>query len=73
MTKPTDEDILKTLHDRPNGQMTYVMRNCLSSRFKGLKVDWLRRQLQRLEKEGRVRRAPTHYARQICWALPDEA
>ena len=36
---------------------------------KGLKTDWVRRQLERLERAGQVKRVPSVYARQICWAL----
>ena len=50
--------------------MTYVIRNGLSmAGHKGLKTNWVRRQLERLERAGQVKRVPSVYARQICWAL----
>lgn len=67
--KPTDDEIIEAVAERPNGQMTYVVCNLLSSRYRGLKTEWVRRRLERMEKSGRVRRVPSHYMTQICWAL----
>lgn len=70
--KPTDAEIKGQIISWGTQQMTYVIRNGLAMEgHKGLKTDWVRRQLQRLEKAGEVKRVPTPYARQICWALAD--
>ncbi|MFJ2455411.1 hypothetical protein ACIOWK_27365 [Pseudomonas protegens] len=70
---PTDAEIKGQIITWGSQQMTYVIRNGLAMNgHKGLKTDWVRRQLQRLEKSGEVKRMPSPYARQICWALADE-
>ncbi|AOZ11227.1 hypothetical protein AA042_00015 [Pseudomonas lundensis] len=68
--KPTDAEIKAQIMYWGSQQMTYVIRNGLSmAGRKGLKTNWVRRQLERLERAGQVKRVPSVYARQICWAL----
>jgi DNA-binding HxlR family transcriptional regulator len=68
MSKPTDSEILDVVLVR--GPInTYVVRNWLGTQFKGIKTDYVLRRLKKLEKAGRVRRHPTAYAVQICWAI----
>ena len=68
--KPTDAEIKAQIMYWGSQQMTYVIRNGLSmDGHKGLKTDWVRRQLERMERAGEVKRVPSVYARQICWAL----
>lgn len=70
--KPTDTEIKAQILNWGSQQMTYVIRNGLAmDGHKGLKTDWVRRQLERLERAGQVKRVPSVYARQICWALAD--
>lgn len=71
-SKPTDTEIKAQIQSWGHTQMTYVIRNGLAmAGHKGLKTDWVRRQLVRMEKAGQVKRVPSVYARQICWALAD--
>jgi len=68
--KRTDAEIKAQIMYWGSQQMTYVIRNGLSmAGHKGLKTNWVRRQLERLERAGQVKRVPSVYARQICWAL----
>ena len=70
--KPTDAEIKAQIVSWGQTQMTYVIRNGLSmAGHKGLKTAWVRRQLERLERAGEVKRVPSVYARQICWALAE--
>lgn len=66
---PTDLQIVAVLVAYPSGEMTYVVKNRLRSDigFRGLKTDWVRRCLQRLEREGYVERVRPNYAGPICW------
>lgn len=68
MTKPTDEEILAAVASGYQ-MMTYVIRNTLAWKHNGLETAWVRRRLMALEKTGMVKRAPTSYAVQICWAI----
>ncbi|MFJ3410590.1 hypothetical protein [Pseudomonas protegens] len=69
---PTDAEIKDQITTWGTQQMTYVIRNGLAMNgHKGLKTEWVRRQLVRLERSGQVKRVPSVYARQICWALAD--
>ena len=69
-SKPTDAEIKGQISNWGPQQMTYVIRNGLSmDGHKGLETDWVRRQLVRMERAGEVKRVPSVYARQICWAL----
>ncbi len=65
-----DTDVMRTLHARgPNGMMTYVIANCLSAGRKRVPTSKVRSALERLERVGAVKRVPSVYARQICWAV----
>ena len=68
MELPSDDKIIAAVRDWGNSAMTYVVRNRLD--FAGYRVEtpWVLRQLKRLEKAGRVHRAKTSYAVQICWS-----
>lgn len=74
----TDDDVLAAVRTRAGtGVMTYVLRNILGGFSNepgyrpGLRTDEVRRRLQRLERMGRVRRVPSSYVREICWAPVD--
>ena len=68
--KPTDAEIKAQIMYWGSQQMTYVIRNGLSMAGRqGLKTNWVRRQLERLERAGQVKRVPSVYARPLCWAL----
>ncbi|PUA41378.1 hypothetical protein C5U62_32150 [Pseudomonas protegens] len=70
--KPTDAEIKAQILRWGSQEVTYVIRKGLATDgHKGLKTDWVRRQLERLERSGQVKRVPSIYARQICWALAD--
>lgn len=75
-TSIREEDILKALRERPKGQMTYVVTNGLNmDRAPGsekVTTDQVRRQLEKMERAGKVKKAPSIYARQICWAPVEE-
>lgn len=62
------DEILKALAVRPSGVMTYVVGNVLR-RERGMDVTTtaIRCELLRMEAAGLVERAPSNYARQICW------
>lgn len=67
-----DSDVLAALREWGRGSMTYVVRNRLAMRSRPqLKTEQVRRQLERMEKNGKVVRVESVYARQICWALAD--
>lgn len=69
MSGDTDAMILGALAKRGRA-MTYVVRNILSMDHRlNVKTPWVLRQLKRLERQGKVRRAPTSYAVQICWEI----
>ena len=71
-SKPTDAEIKGQISNWGSQQMTYVIRNGLSmDGHKGLETDWVRRQLVRMERAWEVKRVPSVYARQICWALTE--
>lgn len=71
-----DDEIMDVLKGRSSGEMTYVIANTLRMKFKKyngtLDTSTVRRKLERLEKDGKVKRVRSCYARQICWA-PVEA
>lgn len=63
-------DVLRTLHAHgPNGIMTYVIANWLSAGRKRVPTSKVRRALERMERAGSVKRVPSVYSRQICWAV----
>ena len=65
LNKPTDEEVLAAIGS--GSRMTYVVRAWLLDKYKGIKTDYVRRRLLKLEKEGKVERRPTVYVTQICW------
>lgn len=73
MDKPTDEQIINAISQFDGGSMTYVVANRIRrfKPFKGLKTDYVRRRLMKMEKAGLVRRVPSLYKAQYCWALPE--
>jgi len=71
--KPTDEQILAALRER-DPCVTYVVANRISMRKdRGFDTAFVLRRLKVLEKAGKVERAPTSYAVQICWRVAKEA
>lgn len=69
MPEITDEQLIAKLTEWGSNQMTYVVANSLRmDGYKGLKTDYVRRRLEKLERAGRVKRVPSIYARMICWA-----
>lgn len=69
----TDELILRAMHARPRGIMTYVIRNILSLEHGLTEVTTsaVLRRLKGMERNGQVARVASSYAVQLCWALPD--
>lgn len=65
---PTDEQILAAIRSWGGTSMTYV----IASRLRA-ETQWVLRQLKRLEREGKVSRAPSSYRRQLCWKVNEEA
>lgn len=65
--RPNDDQILAAMTKWGSRSMTYVICNTLWSDGFKVKTDWVRRQLMRLERAGRVHRVPSPYAVQICW------
>lgn len=63
--KPSDDQILAALHG--GEYMTYVLANRLRRNFWPLQTAFVLRRLKALEKAGKVERAPSSYAVQICW------
>jgi hypothetical protein len=68
MNKPTNKEILEAL-DKWGGAMTYVVRNILGQKYKGLKTPLILRRLKALELAGKVERMRTDYKTQICWRV----
>ena len=72
--------VLEALH-RHGRAATYVVRNCVESpsswldgrlvigRGPTLTTAQVLRVLRRLERQGKVRQAPTNYAVMLCWEL----
>ena len=69
MGEPTDDDIIRAMTTHGSRAMTYVIRNVLWTNGFRRETPWILRQLKRMERAGRVRRVPTSYAVQICWAV----
>lgn len=75
MTRPygrpdlTEYDILDVLRRHPSGLMTYVIRNYLSSGRPHLKTRQVFYYLCHLEADGKVKRVPSSYKKQVCWAI----
>ena len=67
--KPSDDEVVAAVAKRGRG-VTYVIRNILIMDKKldpQIGTPYVLRRLKALEKAGRVERAPTSYAVQICW------
>lgn len=66
-----ETDILAVLRNRGRG-MTYVIANCLRmdhSKYNGtLATAQVLRRLKSLERRNLVKRVPSNYAVQLCWA-----
>lgn len=71
---PTDAEILAATCKWGGRAMTYMVRNVLWTDGFRRETPWIRRQLMRLEREGKVVRVSSSYATQICWSPnPQEA
>lgn len=68
MSKPTDEEIIDAL-DKWGSAMTYVVRNLVCQKHKGLKTTFILRRLKVLEQSGKVERVRSCYKTQICWRV----
>lgn len=70
MAKPTDDQIVAAMYGR---LMTYVIANILRREkgFKLLDTAFVLRRLKAMEKNGRVKRMPSSYSRQLCWSEAD--
>lgn len=66
--KLDDDAVLEALRGWGSQAMTYVIANRLDRKWPTSAV---RRRLQCMEKRGLVKRMPTSYATQICWAPTD--
>jgi hypothetical protein len=66
-----DAQILAAMAARPEGIMTYVIRNILDREhgYRGLKTADVRRRLMKLERQGIVARVASSYAVQLCWKI----
>ena len=68
-TEVSDGEILQILQ-REGRCMTYVIRNWLAMTRPELKTSYVRRRLERLEREGLVQQSTDHpYMRQLGWKL----
>ena len=72
---------IQTVMETQGARMTYHIANCLRSDFEKvlegsysgtLDTATVRRELERMEKEGLVHRIPSVYSRQICWQQGQE-
>lgn len=68
-SEPTDDEIKQAIGSWGNCQITAVIRNVLSNAHRGIKTPYVRKRLEKLEKEGVIVRVPGIYAKQITWAL----
>lgn len=62
----TDDELLAAVRKYGNA-WTYVVRNVLSNNRHDLKVYTVRRRLEKLEKQGLVKRTFTNSGTHICW------
>lgn len=67
--KLSDDAVMAALRGWGSQAMTYVIANRLDRKWP---TSTVRRRLQGMERRGLVKRMPTSYATQICWA-PTEA
>ena len=67
---------IQTVMETQGARMTYHIANCLRYDFGKVLEGWyngtldtstVRRELERMEKDGLVHRIPSSYSRQICW------
>lgn len=67
---------IQTVMETQGARMTYHIANCLRYDFGKVLEGWyngtldtstVRRELERMEKDGLVHRIPSSYLRQICW------
>ena len=63
----TDAKVLMAVSSLQNLALTRIIAAQLR-----LSTNRTRRRLARLESEGRIERAPSNYARQICWRQTEE-
>lgn len=72
MTDLTDNEVIDAMQGASR-RMTYVIANILQATHKHhngtLSTAKVLRRLKSLEKRGAVKRVPSAYAVQICWAL----
>jgi hypothetical protein len=66
-----DDHILIAMRARPQGIMTYVIRNILAMEhgMHALHTATVLRRLKRMERDGKVRRVRSGYAVHLCWAV----
>lgn len=64
-----DAAILDAMRHRPEGIVTYVIRNIVTRErgFPQLQISVVRRRLRRMERFGIVQQVPSNYAVQLCW------
>lgn len=67
-TKPTDEQIIGAMAGY-SSSMTYVIANRLRNAKGGPDTAFVLRRLKAMEKAGKVKRVPSIYAVQLCWAV----
>lgn len=65
---PTDEEIIAILTGR-HIVATYVVRNWLKDKYKGITTPQVLRKLKRMEAEGKVTRNTSFYKQQYCWVI----
>jgi hypothetical protein len=63
-----DATVATAIREYGGRAMTYVIANVLKRAWS---TDQVRRHLKGMERRGLVKRVPTVYATQICWALTD--
>lgn len=68
MSKPTDEEIIEAV-GKWGSAMTYVVRNLLCQKHKGLKTPFILRRLKKLELAGKIERVSSSYKTQLCWRV----
>lgn len=67
--KPTDDEITAIITGR-HMVATYVIRNWLKDKYKGITTAQVLRQLKRMEAAGKVIRDTSFYVQQYSWKLP---
>lgn len=69
MSTPSDKEILEAVAAYSGRNMTFVVRNILSLKYRKLKTSQVLRRLKKMEKAGRVQRVSSVYDVQICWEV----